>query len=115
MTDAPEVVRAFFSRWPAAGFILPDGWIGRPYDDYAGLESVSVDGGRLTIRMDSGHVLVVDDDATVRDVGGSLLISRFGQATFGSDPNHLDSYREGVVEFVGNGAERADQVTRDEG
>lgn len=115
MTDAAEVVRAFFTRRGAAGLILPDGWIGRPYDDYAGLDTVSVEDGLLTIRMDTGHVLTVDDHATVRDVDGSLLISHFDEATFGRDPSRLRAYREGVVELVGTGAERVDQTTRDEG
>jgi hypothetical protein len=51
-------------------------------------------------------VLVVEHDAVVQDVGGSLMISRFEHATSGGDPRRLRTYCEGVFEFVGVGAER---------
>lgn len=62
--DAVRVVRAFFARRGAAHLVLPDGWIGRPYDDYVSLASVTDDGADLTFAFVTGESLVVSTDVT---------------------------------------------------
>lgn len=100
------VIRDFFARHHAAHLVLPDGWVGRPYDDYVLLASVVDDGRDLTIRFTTGESLVVWRGATVSDVGGSLLVSVFERAVFRQGASGARTFRRGTIELVGVGSER---------
>jgi hypothetical protein len=95
--SAVDVVRDFFARRQPVGLILPDG---QSYDDGATLHAVTGGGGRLTIELDTGRSLIVTGDATIREVGRSLVIRDFDVATFGREAGGIRTAREGVIEIV---------------
>jgi hypothetical protein len=101
-----RVIRDFFARHLGAHLVLPDGWVGRPYDEYVLLASVIDDGRDLTMRFTTGESLVVWRGATVRDVGGSLLVSVFERAVFHPAASPARTFRRGTIELVGVGSQR---------
>jgi len=115
MAEPVDVLREFFARRRKVHLVMPDGWVGRPYDNWYGLASASVDGDRLTIGLDTEESIVVPLDAVLEDVGGSLLISGFDPATFHPYGADARTYREGLIELVGVGAQQVGTTTDDEG
>jgi hypothetical protein len=104
--EPTRVIRDFFARHRAAHLVLPDGWVGRPYDDYVVLDSVIDDGTDLRIQFTTGETIVVWRGATVRDVGGSLLVSVFERAVVRQGTSPARTFRRGTIELVGVGSER---------
>ncbi|KAA1372483.1 hypothetical protein [Aeromicrobium fastidiosum] len=94
------VVRAFFGRWSSVYVLMPDGWLGRPYDSWYELESVTDDRIELTIAFAGGLSLTVPHAATVRDVGESLLITDFDSAMLRGGGFGTRRYRPGVIELM---------------
>lgn len=94
------VVRAFFRRWDSVHLLMPDGWLGRPYDSWYTLESVTDDRAELTIALAGGLSLTVPHAATVRDVGENLLITDFASAMLSGGGFGTRRYRPGVIELM---------------
>ncbi|MCD9198553.1 hypothetical protein [Aeromicrobium wangtongii] len=97
---SPAVIRAFFRRWHSVYFLMPDGWLGRPYDEWYELETVADDGVELTIIFDGGVRLTVPRTATVRDLGKHLLITDFESAILSGSRFGTRRYRPGVIELM---------------
>lgn len=94
------VVRAFFRRWDSVYLLMPDGWLGRPYDSWYRLESVTDDRAELTIALAGGLSLALPHAVTVRDVGESLLITDFESAMLIGGGFGARRYRPGVIELM---------------
>jgi hypothetical protein len=114
MTDPSRVIEEFFARRRKVHLIMPDGWVGRPYDDWYGLVSTSVDGDELTIELDTKDTIVVPRTSSIRDVGRSVLIALTAPATFHQAGIGTHTYRDGMIELVGVGSEAVRDGTDDE-
>lgn len=104
MADPVTTVQAFFARHEAVHLLLPDGWVGRPYDNQYGLASVSEAGGTLTIELDTGDVVEAASDPQVVDAGTSLLVHDVDRATFASASGSVRAADGGVIELVALGS-----------
>lgn len=105
MTDPTRVIEEFFARRRKVHLIMPDGWVGRPYDGWYGLVSASVEGDDLTIQLDTNDTIVVPRTASIEDVGGSVLIALPAPAKFDQSGIGTRTYRDGMIELVGVGSE----------
>lgn len=89
-----QKVRSWFSHNSGSGLVLPDGWFGRPYDNFHSLTETD---GQLSLTF-YGPI-------DVCDTGNELVISGYSRLEFdwreyGSLARHSDIYDGGEVRLV---------------
>lgn len=100
-----EAVEAFFARWGGAGLKLPDGWFGRPHDNFHELTFVGVEREKLKVVLDGRQTLELAGPAVTSVDGAVLRIEGFGSAAwtwyeYDSGAEHREHYDDGAIEFI---------------
>ena len=102
--DVPAAIRHFFERHGVASLRLPDGWFGRPFDNWHQLSEVDLDGETLVITLDDFQVLrvrTIDDvaiDSTTLRI--SVLDGTWEWTPYGGPAEpRLEPVGGGAIEF----------------
>jgi len=98
-------IEDWFSREGGGGLILPDGWFGRPHDNFHQLTSISDSNSLIEIVLDDILQLKFEGNIEIHESSGNLIISNFKKLDFqwqeyGADKVHNSIYEDGKVEFV---------------
>lgn len=67
-------IREFFEQREVASLKLPEGWFGRPYDNWHQLSDVEFDGPTLVITLDAAQILRVRTSDRVVVEGRTLRV-----------------------------------------
>ena len=51
LTEMKDLLYRWFKAAECGGLVLPDGWFGRPYDNFFNLRAVELDADSLTIHL----------------------------------------------------------------
>jgi hypothetical protein len=103
--DDLTAIREFFKQHAVASLRLPDGWFGRPYDNWHQLSDIDLDGATLVITLDASQVLrirtsdrVVVDGRTLRvpAAEGTWKWTPYGAS---GEPPRITAIGIGTVEF----------------
>jgi hypothetical protein len=91
-----DLVRRWFAKAPAAGFLFPDGWFGgRPHENICTLVDAQASGDGVVLRMSEDTTLVFDHPRRVYvDAEAQLVFEGFDEATFRWKPFGEEEYRE---------------------
>ena len=103
--EISETIVSWFKTVAAVGLILPDGWFGRPYDNYHRLTYLEVRPHKLLVELDNQLLLIFTDLASAELKGQDLALSGFVQCAFdwqeyGTLAPHLQGYSSGQVTFT---------------
>ena len=107
--EASEIVNAWFDRVEVAGLILPDGWLGRPFDSLHRLTWNVVRERKIILELDSLLHLVISTPVSVEAGEKEMSVSDLGRvvfdrADFGSGRGgEAKIYHEGEIKFLAQG------------
>ncbi len=107
LESARKMVTQFFNKVEVAGLKLPNGWFGRPYDNWHRLTDVhATEDEGMVIELDGqlqlqflGQVRVKIDDNILQLSGFTDL--NWNWTEYGSPVHHREHFDSGVVELVG--------------
>ena len=104
--EMADLVRRWFEQaGQATGPILPDGWLGRPYDSIYFLDSVEVADEVLIIRLSEETTLTFDQLTRVYVENSEIVFDGFAHLSFGwrgygGPEYHEKHYSSGQVRFL---------------
>lgn len=100
-----ETIRNWFERTQGGGVILPDGWFGRPYDNFHQLSYIELRPHKLLLELDNQLFFMFTELSGVKIEPSRLIFFDFAQLVFdwqeyGSFLPHASIYKSGYVEIV---------------
>jgi hypothetical protein len=101
-----QEVTSFFASEEVAGLILPNGWFGKPDDNWHRLTDARLVGEVMTIELDERLTLTLAGPTTAHRSGSALRLSGFTTAEwlwkeYGSDKIRHELFRGGEVDLIG--------------
>jgi hypothetical protein len=90
----------------AIGLILPDGWFGRPYDNFFEVTSINTNNNTININFEKGKLklnIISPNDIEINS--DEILINEFKSCKFewqeyGDDKTHENEYNKGTISFI---------------
>lgn len=103
--EITSVLEKWFKRTGGGGLILPDGWFGRPYDNFHQLTYIKSRPQKVLIELDEKLYLIITKPTSTEEKGNELILAGFIQCVFdwteyGSNTSHSTTYKSGDVKFV---------------
>jgi hypothetical protein len=100
-----KIIQDWFAKAKGASLVLPDGWFGRPFDNWHELSYLEQRPHKLLLELDDQLLLVCTDLRSAQIVGRDLVLSGFAQCVFdwqeyGHLVPHATIYRTGEIKFV---------------
>jgi hypothetical protein len=100
-----ETIQHWFDQAKVGGLVLPDGWFGRPYDNFAPLSYLALRPHKLLLEQDDQLLLIFTELGEVRIESSELILTDFAQLVFdwqeyGSLSPRINVYKSGVVKFI---------------
>ena len=101
-----DEVRAFFLEHPFVGLVLPDGWFGRPYDNWLQYKRAEISGVELQIVFEQNQTAILTGYFQIEVTGKSLAIRGFSAAewhwkAYGTNVWKKRHYSDGQLDFLG--------------
>jgi hypothetical protein len=112
--EAVEMITGWFTRVQTASLELPNGWFGRPYDNFHQLTWTGATEHKLLLELDSQLLLILTDPGDVDLHLAELRITGCAQVVldwqeYGNMTPHSDNHGPGTVRLV---ARQTGPVTR---
>lgn len=82
LADVATAIRGHFATFTGASLELPDGWFGRPYDNFHHLRSVDIVDRALLIGLDDLQTLTLHGPTTAEVDGSVLSLTGFDSGTW---------------------------------
>lgn len=101
-----DEVRAFFLEHPFVGLVLPDGWFGRPYDNWLQYSWIDTNGDELRIQFAQDEIAILTGGIEVEVIENSLMVRGFLAAewhwkAYGTNFWKKRHYSDGQLDFLG--------------
>jgi hypothetical protein len=99
MSDV-DILNKWFAKNRNCGLILPDGWLGRPYDNIYSLESASENNTEMSIKLSESINLVISKPLVCRLESNDLFVVGSFKIILISQNFDSREYSGGTVRFV---------------
>ena len=99
-------VQEFFLEHPFGGLVLPDGWFGRPYDNWLQFTCAEMSDGELRVHFAHDEKAILTGYIEVEVTENLLMLRGFSVAewhwkAYGTNVWKKRHYSDGQLEFLG--------------
>jgi hypothetical protein len=100
-----KTIHNWFDSKGGGSLITPEGWFGRPYDNFHKLTFLEARPTKIIIELDERLYLIFSDLKTVYTKDSELRLENYSQCIFdwkeyANDENHVSIFKSGVFKIV---------------